>query len=68
MTATEVLAYQGDREVAEARSNAEFMLETAKGLEIKDEATNNSALAMLASCRKATKTIDALKKYIADNK
>jgi|LSQX01.2.fsa_nt_gb hypothetical protein len=58
--------YQDDPEVVEVVTQARTIADEAFELAIVDEATNNRALNMLATARKYTKSIDALKKRWLD--
>lgn len=58
--------YQDDPEVVEVVSQARTIADEARELTIVDEPTNNRALTMLATARKYTKSIDALKKRWLD--
>lgn len=65
-TALAVAPYAEDTEVLEAQTEARTIADDARDLTIVDEATNNTALTMLAQCRKAVKRIDDLKRRWLD--
>lgn len=67
MTPTTALApYREDQEVIDAQSRAQTVADAARALDVKDEASNAQALEMLATCRKATKRFEELKKRWLD--
>ena len=64
--ATELAPYRNDAEVQAAETEVRTIVDVARELEIRDEATNALALDMLSSARKAHKRIEALKKRWLD--
>lgn len=59
-------AYKEDQDVLAATAEVTSIVQQARDLKIVDAQTNQFALDMLASCRKAVKKVDALKKRWLD--
>ena len=65
-TATALAPYESDPGVLEATGRAAAVLERAKAIVVKDDATHAEATDLLAECRKGTKGIDTLRRQFVD--